>query len=488
MHLLQSLSNRYNLDEDFPKEVTDELEELLKHPERHWEGLKNLEHLPFVTIDNRDSRDLDQAMAILERPNSEGYVVYYALADASYFVRPGTALWTEAKKRGVTFYFPGFNVPMLPRALSEGLCSLNENEKRRALIVESKLNRQGDCVSTTLYRALISSKAKLSYPGVQEHYDSDDQIYKNEPFAETLRLLKKIGSLRIKRSIKNEVVRYDRVQSEIKVTDSICVISTKPRLAVESYNEQISLLCNIEGALYLRSETNPIHGMSGVYRVHQPPTSERLQELQESISSLVDSHGVDANWRWNPQKDSLADYVRGLPDGRLAGAIQRQALLCNESSYFSTEPGPHHGIGASCYARFSSPMREMVGVLTHQMAFDQKHNQTHVDLDTAEDIVKKANQCKMTQKSIAKDAHKIALDHLFLGDLKQDMPNRPYRHGTVLGNGSKLYVQLDDPPATVKVYSPKANPRVGSEIVLKTSHVDEVKKRWMFDIVDAISK
>ena len=488
MVLLRNLIKKYNLDEDFPQEVSDELELLLEKPQKHWEGLPDLTALPFVTIDNKDSRDLDQAMAIEELPGQKGFKIYYALADASHFVRPGSAMWAEAKKRGVTFYFPGFNVPMLPRQLSEGLCSLNPNVKRRALVVENTLDIRGDCVSTTLTRALISSQAKLSYPGVQEHYDSEDTIYAKEPFNETLRLLKKIGILRIKRSIKNDVVRYDRVQSEIKTTDSSCVISKKPRLAVESYNEQISLLCNIEGALFLRSQVDPTHGMSGVYRVHQPPTAERLTELRESISALVNAHGVDPNWHWQPDKQSLAEYVRHLPEGRLAGALQRQALLSNESSYFSIEPGPHHGIGATCYARFSSPMREMVGILTHQMAFDQKLNQTHVDRETAEAIVNKANQCKMTQKSIAKDAHKIALDHLLLNDLKHEMPDRPYRHGTVFGTGSKLYVQLDSPPTPIKVYSPKTTPLVGSEIVLKTSHVDEIKKRWMFEIVDALSQ
>src|SRR5690606_28681412 len=159
----------------FPEQVRREVEAWQRSPGIDDPGLVDLTHLPFVTIDGATSLDLDQA-AYVER-DAQGYVVYYALADASYYVQPGTALWKEAMRRAASYYLPAVMVPMLPRQLSEGLVSLNSNVERRALVLRIRLHGDGSLRSTSsatatdAFRARIRSRGKLSFGGVQAFYE-----------------------------------------------------------------------------------------------------------------------------------------------------------------------------------------------------------------------------------------------------------------------------------------------------------------------------
>ena len=203
--------------------------------------------LPFVTIDNPDSRDLDQALYIETRDN--GFVVYYALADGAFYIRPGSALFEEALARGASFYLPGICEPMLPRGLSEDLVSLNPGVDRRALLFEMTLDRLGHCTQTRLLRARVRSRAKLTYQGVQEFLDRPAQSpLKGTPYAASLQALKTVGQLRMEDARKRSVIRFQRSEIWLDEDATGFRVEAGQRHEVERYNEQVSLLCNIEGA------------------------------------------------------------------------------------------------------------------------------------------------------------------------------------------------------------------------------------------------
>ncbi|MCP4895364.1 MAG: RNB domain-containing ribonuclease, partial [bacterium] len=240
---------QHGLDPLYPDAVHREtheldIESMLSDPD-----LEDLDHLPFVTIDNRDSRDLDQALFI-ER-NNRDYIVWYALADAAAFVRPGSALFEEALRRGSSFYLPGLTLPMLPRRLSEDWISLNENRCRRAFVFKMEIDSSGLCRNTRLHRARIRSRKKLSYPRVQRAWDDPGGSgFSRQPFQESLELLREVGRLRLAEAKSRHVVQYNRREVEVIPADDELgfAIIRRQRLEVESCNEQISLLCNIEGA------------------------------------------------------------------------------------------------------------------------------------------------------------------------------------------------------------------------------------------------
>lgn len=215
---IHRIAARHRLDPFHPPEVLAEARGFRRRPGTDDPSLVDLTRLPFITIDNRGSRDLDQALHLERLPGGRGYLVHYAIADASHYVRPGTALFGEALSRGASFYLPGLAVPMLPRLLCEDLVSLNQGRVRRALVFEMRLDRRGTCRQTRLLRARVSSLRKLSYPRVQRHYDDPaGSGMGHEPWGETLALLREVGELLLGRAVRHHVVQYRRSEVEVSV-------------------------------------------------------------------------------------------------------------------------------------------------------------------------------------------------------------------------------------------------------------------------------
>ncbi|MFO0748438.1 MAG: RNB domain-containing ribonuclease [Myxococcota bacterium] len=450
---IHRIAARFKLDPLHPPAVEAEAQACVAAPGIDDPALVDLEHLAFCTIDNDDSRDLDQALCIAkDEADPDGHVVWYALADASYYVRPGTALFREALARGASYYLPGVVVPMLPRSLSEGIVSLNADVRRRALVFRAELDGAGQVRATSFVRGRIRSRAKLSYHGVQRHYG--DGSLAGHDFSETLDELRVVGQRRIKLAEARHVVEYVRHEIEIGYADQAglrFVAFEEGRTDTDRYNEQISLLVNSEGAeLLARHLGDP--SLQAIFRVHPEPAEVDIAALERHIGALVALHQLDASWRWKAADEPLAAYVARLPTtgphAAIAQAIERQALLVNQRSSFAAEPGLHYGVGVPLYARFSSPMREMVGIFTHKEALEALAGVPGdpADLALRDAVIQKANAAKVLQKELTKAANQLVIDALLRPGMELA--------GIVLGLGpDKLYVQLDDPPLEVKVYA-----------------------------------
>ncbi len=426
--------------------------------------LEDATGLPFVTIDGPSSKDLDQAIFV-ERADGGGFVVHYALADAAHFLPPTSALFREALARGTSFYLPGFSVPMLPRELSEGLISLNPEVERRALIFACALDEKAAVVSTRVTRARIKSRAKLSFGQVQALYDDPEKSpLAAASFRPSLELLREVGERRLELAEHADVIRYRRREIEIRADDADLgfVVLEAARLRVEAYNEQISVLVNREGGRLLAESHDP--RLQPVYRVHPAPDPEKLGALRALTHGIAKAHGLDpARFAMGPN-ETLNDLLGRLPhdDGaprsrltRVAEAIERQAILVNMRSAFSAEPSRHFGVGAEVYARFTAPMREVVGVFLHKEMLEllglEQPGDAAVDEAMRDEIVASANAARERQRRVNDRINRLVLDSFFSGDLKQDP--RPRRRGTVMGLSiSKVHVELDTPGMDVKVY------------------------------------
>jgi len=471
----------FGLDPVYPPPVWQEAKKLIATPGVDDEALEDLSDLPFVTIDNPDSRDLDQALFITR--SGDGYLVQYALADASYYVRPGTALFAYAIERGASFYLPGLVVPMLPPMLSEGVVSLNQGVPRRALVFRMRLDGDGVSEGTELVRARVLSAAKLSYPGVQRYYDDPGgSAIRHQPYRQSLDLLAEVGRLRLDQVRRRHVVQYRRSELDITPAERARLgfrIASRTRLPVERFNEQISLLCNIQGARLL-VETAGLAYVQPIFRVHPAPGPAAVASLESFLSALVERTGLDpSTWQWRsqgPGGEPLADYLERLPTfgarARLTRAIERQALLMNQRSTFADHPAAHHGVGAEHYARFSAPMREVVGIFTHKEALDalageNRHTSVGQDLELREQVTDAGNRAKQVQRQLTKRVHRLALDRLLQDDIIQQESLRPRRSGTVMGlTSSRIYVQLDEPRLEVKVYVGDLERQLGTELEL----------------------
>ncbi len=420
--------------------------------------LVDLEPVPFVTIDPADSHDLDQALH-LERDGSET-VLRYALADAARVVRPRTALFTEGLARGASFYLPGISLPMLPPSLSEGALSLLPRGLRRALVFEVRLDHAGAVVAVRMARARVCSRAKLSYRRVQRFYeDPAGSGWLDRPWRASLELLAEVGRLRLDDARRRHVVRPHRdelVLTPDAADPSRLRATVRDRLPVESFNEQISVLVNVEGARILE-EAHGLPRVEPIFKVHPAPAPAELDRLAERLAALASVRRLDpVVWAWRRDVEPLADYLTRLPRrgrlARLARAVDRQAVLVNRPAVFSAEPGPHAGLGAPWYARFTAPMREIVGVFTHKEALELLAGPdpaSQDDLALRDAVVTSGNRARELQKTLERAADRIALDT----ELSRLKAGGEALVGTVMGMAAdRLHVRLDEPPLDVKVY------------------------------------
>jgi ribonuclease R len=516
---LNAITTALQLRVDFPPEVTAESDAWLANPGIDDPLLVDLTALPFVTIDNAHSKDLDQALHVAR--DGEGYLVAYAIADASYYVRPGSALFTEAMKRGASYYFPGFSVPMLPRSLSEGLISLNADVPRRALVFWHSLDATGALTGTRLERARVKSRAKLSFAQVQQLIDApNDSALKGREFVDSLSLLKVVGRLRIALAAERGLVRYRREEVSVELDGEGLAFAVMEvvRDEVELWNEQLSLMCNAEGGRLVRESNNA--AVQPIYRVQGGPDPERLLGLARLTERLCVRHAVpEEQWRWRDGVP-LSEYLRQLPKGpagskvdRLARAITRQAVMVNLRSEYSINPGPHVGVGAEPYARFSAPMREMVGVYLHKEAVELltgQHPAVEVDEALRVEVVQVANRSRATQRKVQDLSNEVVMSRLFRPQLEKPKAERTRFTGTVMGlSGAKVYVSLDGPPLDLKLLlfdlaptfggawleaaedgavlrvKGKTEPLLllGQSVVLRLNKRDEQYRRWVFELI-----
>lgn len=440
----------------FDERVDAEVQALTANPGFDDPTLEDWTATPFVTIDNRSSRDLDQALFV--RAVDGGFEVAYALADAAHFVPPGSALFEEALLRGASFYLPGASVPMLPRALSEGLVSLNPNVIRRALVFVCALDGAGEIRSTRVVRGRIRSQAKLAFEDVQDFYDEPDSSpISRAPYAESLRVLRTVGERRMHLAQSAHVVRYRRREVEVKAGAGAFVALEAVRPLVELYNEQVSLLVNREGGRLLAHSKDP--RLQPIYRVHPAPDVEKLDALRALTAGVARVHGLDPDVWILKAGETLNDLLERLPQTaptlRIARAVERQAILVNMRSAFSIEPAQHFGVGAEVYARFSAPMREIVGIFLHKEMLEllrlEPAPDSAVDVALRERVVSAANRSRDVQRKVNDRANRLVIDQLFAPDLAAQ--ERPGHLGTVMGlSPSKVHVELDAPGLDVKVY------------------------------------
>lgn len=467
------------------------------------DDLVDLTAEPFVTIDNPGSRDLDQALLI--EPVEHGWRVRYAIADASYFVRPGTALFDYALERGASYYLPGFALPMLPRTLSEGIVSLNPDVIRRAVVFDILVGEDGEVQKTALVRAKIRSCAKLTYDGVQRWFDAGAEG--DEVWAPSVRLLRDLGECRAARARARGVIEYDRNEAGIEIVDGRFTLRLRKRNDVERWNEQLSLLCNTEGARLTREADAKLDDLQSVYRVHLPPLQRRLSELRRQIATVCDRHDLRGAWRWDGEQP-LAEYLRELPEEpwRPRRAIELQIRYTNRASEYSDRVGPHFALAVEQYARFSAPMREIVGIFTHKEALEAlglSGTNTSEDDALRDRVIEAGNESRRLQKRIDKEVMLLAIGDLLDADLALPAASRPTRRGTIVGlRASRVYVLLDALPLELKVYTEDLEAvtgaswtfdedvlrnvaeslTIGDGVALRVAHYDEARRRYVFEV------
>ncbi len=318
----------------------------------------DLRDLAFVTIDGEDARDFDDAV-YCEKRFRGGWRLWVAIADVSHYVRPGSALDEEATVRGNSVYFPERVVPMLPEALSNGLCSLKPAVDRLAMVCEMQLSAKGELRDYRFYESVIHSHARLTYTQVGEvlangsHPDVD-----RERVGDLKRLHKLYGVLRKAREARG-AIDFDTVETRIIFDANRKIEAIVPVVRNDAHKliEECMLSANVAAARFFEAQKLPI-----LYRVHEGPSVEKLENLRAFLGELgLDLPGGDKPSPLDYQR--LLEQVAGREDAHI---IQTMMLRSLSQAVYQPENKGHFGLHYPAYAHFTSPIRRYADLLVHR--------------------------------------------------------------------------------------------------------------------------
>lgn len=356
-----SLIAIHNLDipHKFPTSVLREADEA---QEATLKGREDWRDLPLVTIDPPDAKDHDDAVHAApdtDQKNAGGYVVTVAIADVAAYVRPGTALDREAYLRGNSVYFPDRVVPMLPERISNELCSLKEGEPRAALAVRMVLNAQGHKIAHSFHRILMRSAAKLSYQQAQAAIDGNPDDKTGPLLEPILRPLWDAYEAMTQARDRRAPLDLDLPERKI-VLDAkgmVADIRIPERLEAHRLIEEMMIAANVAAAETLEQKRVEL-----LYRVHDEPSSEKLQSLRDFLGSLDIAVKKSDSVR-------AADFNGILAQARKAGNVEQvseMVLRSQAQAEYAPENYGHFGLNLDRYAHFTSPIRRYADLIVHR--------------------------------------------------------------------------------------------------------------------------
>ncbi len=323
----------------------------------------DLRHLPFVTIDGEDARDFDDAV-FCETKRSGGWRLFVAIADVSHYVRPGSALDLEAQNRGNSVYFPNHVVPMLPEALSNGLCSLNPLVDRLCMVCEVTISAAGRISGYQFYEAVMHSKARLTYTEVGEMVaprgrQRSTLRKKYQPVVKHLDELHRLYTCLLDARRVRGAIDFETTETRIVFDDARKIQQIVPVHRNDAHRmiEECMLVANVCSARFLES-----HEIPSLYRVHEPPKEDKLVLLQTFLAELGIT--MPAREQVLPEDyQAVLSQAAGRPDAHLIQTVMLRSM--NQAVYQPTNLG-HFGLAFPAYTHFTSPIRRYPDLLVHR--------------------------------------------------------------------------------------------------------------------------
>ena len=354
---------KHDLPFEFPKAVIDEAAKL---PEEVVVGRdlgkrEDLRDIPLVTIDGETAKDFDDAVFAEALPKNKGWRLVVAIADVSHYVRPGSALDIEATARGNSVYFPRRVIPMLPEKLSNGLCSLNPDVDRLAMVCDAEITPEGDVVKYRFYPAVFRSRARLTYNQVWSWLSGELQPATRvhqalQPQLHTLyALFKALHAARFKRG----AIDFDTVETQMRFNDKGKIEAIVPVIRNDAHRliEECMLAANVCAADFLEKKKQP-----GLFRIHGTPAPAKLEALRDFMKEFgLGLEGGDSPTGKDYGK--LLDQIRERPDFSL---LQTILLRSMQQAIYSPDNIGHFGLSYEYYTHFTSPIRRYPDLLVHR--------------------------------------------------------------------------------------------------------------------------
>ncbi|AZI38425.1 ribonuclease R [Caenibius tardaugens NBRC 16725] len=319
------------------------------------ENREDLRHLPIVAIDPADARDHDDA--IWAEPDGDGgFRAVVAIADVSFYVRPGGKLDREARKRGNSVYFPDRVVPMLPEVLSADVCSLKEGEDRAAMVCHLSVSKEGQIKSWHFTRALVRISENIAYEDAQARIDSGEA---EDNLKNLWACWRALESARHKRDPLELELPERRVVLDEQ--GKIASIAIRERLDAHRVVEDFMIAANVAAAKALESKASPV-----VYRIHEPPSREKLVALKDYLATFERKLALGQVITPGLFNRMLKD----IADENEKALIMEAVLRSQTQAYYGPRNAGHFGLALGSYAHFTSPIRRYADLLVHRALVD----------------------------------------------------------------------------------------------------------------------
>ena len=351
----------------FPKEVNKE-ENNLPQVVRDIDGRVDLRDKEIFTIDGDDTKDIDDAVSLYM--DGENYILGVHIADVSTYVKSGTALDKEARKRGTSMYLIDTVIPMLPRELSNGICSLNPNEDRYALSVEMKISKSGEVLESKIFKSVIKSKIQMTYNKVYDILVNNIVAEGYEPHVETLKLMEKLALILVDKKSKMGAIDFDMPEAKIILDENDAVVDIKLRemTIANKLIEEFMILANEVVAETFNKKELPF-----IYRIHEKPEVDRIEKLNTMLKNLgypeIDLNVCTKKGKVNGnnlalQLKNVMNLAKGNENEKLVSLL---VLRTMQLAKYSNENIGHFGLASEYYCHFTSPIRRYPDLFIHRV-------------------------------------------------------------------------------------------------------------------------
>lgn len=396
-----------NIPDTFSPETLEEASHFTSNPtEKDFVGRTDLRHLPIITIDGATAKDFDDA--ILTEMTDEGFHLYVAIADVSHYVQVGCAMDKEAYERGNSVYFPNFVVPMLPEAISNGLCSLNPHLPRLALVCEMSFDFTGEMKTSKFYEGVIESKARVTYGQAQELLDgAAGKSSMNLEVAKQLDHVKEnifrsadLAKILMAKRFKEGSLDLEVPETELVIDaagEPIDVIKSE-RLFAHRLIEEMMLSANVAVAKFFATKEIP-----AIYRVHEEPASEKIEVLQRYMHNMG-SENKSTGGKLQKRLTRMLQEFEGKPEAQIIHILTLRSMT--QAKYTHNNLG-HFGLGFDFYTHFTSPIRRYPDLIVHRLIKKLIMPNSNYRLLPEEDLATAGTWLSATEQKSAKAERQI---------------------------------------------------------------------------------
>lgn len=492
----------YNFSPEFPEEVIEELNtiplflssnDIQKGLE---DGRRDLRDETIFTIDGADTKDIDDAISIKKISDNE-YILGVHIADVSYYIKEDSMIDKEAYNRGTSVYLVDRVLPMLPHKLSNGICSLNENEDRFAMSAIMHIDSKGNVTKYEITPSIIRSRKKMTYDNVNLILEDNIIPEGYEEYADTLKTMEELSKILRKKMISRGYIEFESTEAKILVDENCHPIEIKAReqRTGEELIENFMIVANetVSSSIFYKN-------LPGIYRVHDKPNEKRIEQFIKFLS-LHGYTAVGKNKIENPKDlQRILNSLENVPEVKV---LHDMAIRSQAKAVYSDINIGHFGLGSKCYSHFTSPIRRYPDLILHRLIREYNYNYSEEVINKNKEYLPVASEHLSIREQEAQNCERdvdkmkkaeYMMDHI--GEVYEGIISGVEEFGIFveLDNTVEGLVRIEDIKGDYYIYNPdlmallgkktKKKYAFGDKIVVKVIGADKDRSTVDFEIYE----